>query len=399
MSYPCPGLPAVPGGGRPARFFDPPGPVCHRFPSAGHRKERSVVCLMEDPAVTTVPRRDCRLSMRSCCSAPFTTPLSGLLNRGAMEQTIHQRLEELGPGHPCALFIVDLDDFKIVNDTLGHRAGDEAIRQSAAILASIFRVHDIIGRLGGDEFAVFLSGDGLNERVLLRKAAQICDRVQLSLGDNGTVILTASAGGWMGTVPRASRPCTSRRPGPLPGQGGGQAPLLPQVHRELPDGWGGSPPPVAAIPLNILLESMATGVALVEMGLPAPADLCQPQLLPPGGGGPRRLFPAPASVGPDPSRRPARPHPGFPGGGAPGPAGGTYPPHPVGGRGGGGCGATSAPCPSPTTGPSRCCWSPPVTYRPTRPASCSWRESNQRLRAAFDQWPSSCGKWTFPPGP
>ena len=82
--------------------------------------------------------------------------LSGLLNRAAMEHCIKKRLEEMTAEDTCALFIVDLDDFKQVNDTLGHQAGDQAIRRSAQILSGLFRASDIVGRLGGDEFAVFL---------------------------------------------------------------------------------------------------------------------------------------------------------------------------------------------------------------------------------------------------
>ncbi len=57
--------------------------------------------------------------------------LSGLLNRATAEQYIQNRLETLHPDDFCALFIVDLDNFKQVNDTLGHLAGDQAIRRSA----------------------------------------------------------------------------------------------------------------------------------------------------------------------------------------------------------------------------------------------------------------------------
>lgn len=50
--------------------------------------------------------------------------LSGLLNRATMEQHIKRRLQRMEPDETCALFIVDLDNFKSVNDTLGHQAGD-----------------------------------------------------------------------------------------------------------------------------------------------------------------------------------------------------------------------------------------------------------------------------------
>ena len=82
--------------------------------------------------------------------------LSGLLNRATMEQSIQERLRAMTSDENCALFIVDLDNFKQVNDTLGHRAGDQAIRQAGKILSRIFRASDIVGRLGGDEFAIFL---------------------------------------------------------------------------------------------------------------------------------------------------------------------------------------------------------------------------------------------------
>ena len=91
--------------------------------------------------------------------------LSGVLNRATLEQCIKKRLETVEPSDTCALFIVDLDDFKQVNDTLGHQAGDQAIRRSAQILSGLFRASDIVGRLGGDEFAIFLCGQVTEELV------------------------------------------------------------------------------------------------------------------------------------------------------------------------------------------------------------------------------------------
>ena len=60
--------------------------------------------------------------------------LSGLLNRTTAEMYSSRRLEKMEPGEHCALFIIDMDNFKQVNDTLGHQAGDQAIRQSARCL-------------------------------------------------------------------------------------------------------------------------------------------------------------------------------------------------------------------------------------------------------------------------
>ena len=74
--------------------------------------------------------------------------LSGLLNRATLEQSIREHLESMTTEETCALFIIDLDNFKQVNDTLGHRAGDQAIRQVGRILSGLFHASDIVGRLG-----------------------------------------------------------------------------------------------------------------------------------------------------------------------------------------------------------------------------------------------------------
>ena len=119
--------------------------------------------------------------------------LSGLLNRVTAEQCIKQRLARLKPDELCAMMIIDLDNFKMVNDTLGHLAGDQAVRQSAQVLSSIFQVGDIVGRLGGDEFIVFLSGN-ITEDYIRSKGTEICQRLQLTLGNAPGISLTVSVG-------------------------------------------------------------------------------------------------------------------------------------------------------------------------------------------------------------
>ena len=119
--------------------------------------------------------------------------LSGLLNRVTAEQYIRQRLQSMEENETCALFIIDLDDFKKINDTLGHMAGDRAIHRSAQILSSQFRAKDIVGRLGGDEFIVFLSGQ-ITESAAKNKGRRLCESLQVVVGINPAVGLTASIG-------------------------------------------------------------------------------------------------------------------------------------------------------------------------------------------------------------
>ncbi len=83
--------------------------------------------------------------------------LTNLYNRRRLEESLEQSLtESRRHGTRGALMLLDLDQFKHINDSLGHSAGDEVLTWIAGILRGHMRKHDIIGRLGGDEFAVLL---------------------------------------------------------------------------------------------------------------------------------------------------------------------------------------------------------------------------------------------------
>jgi diguanylate cyclase (GGDEF)-like protein len=83
--------------------------------------------------------------------------LTGLPNRALMGERLQLSLAQLSRGGSLSLLLIDLDRFKQVNDTLGHLAGDELIRDFAARLLRLVRPKDTVARLGGDEFAVVLS--------------------------------------------------------------------------------------------------------------------------------------------------------------------------------------------------------------------------------------------------
>lgn len=80
--------------------------------------------------------------------------LTGLYNKGATEMLIREYLEN--SKEPAALMMLDVDDFKTINDTYGHPFGDYVLAQTGKILTQLFRGSDITGRIGGDEFMVFM---------------------------------------------------------------------------------------------------------------------------------------------------------------------------------------------------------------------------------------------------
>jgi diguanylate cyclase (GGDEF)-like protein len=105
-------------------------------------------------------------------------PLTGLKNRRRFEEDLRTELARSRRENTRgALLMLDLDDFKQVNDTLGHPAGDRAIAEIADVLRARMRVTDVVARLGGDEFAVVLPRCDLDEAEEIADA--IADAIRL----------------------------------------------------------------------------------------------------------------------------------------------------------------------------------------------------------------------------
>ncbi|MCD7826185.1 MAG: diguanylate cyclase [Clostridiaceae bacterium] len=105
--------------------------------------------------------------------------LTGILNKKTLEGKMVDALQHMDGNYHYIFFMVDLDNFKNVNDNLGHIMGDKAIVDTAQKLSEIFPNNAFIGRLGGDEFAVCVAYDAFDEESLHdyigRKSEKICE--------------------------------------------------------------------------------------------------------------------------------------------------------------------------------------------------------------------------------
>lgn len=102
--------------------------------------------------------------------------LTGIYNKKTMEKRVREALAERKDDEHQIFFMIDIDNFKKINDTLGHIYGDKVIDDTAARLKEIFKVNAAIGRLGGDEFAVctsFEAFDADNLRRYIQEKAEI----------------------------------------------------------------------------------------------------------------------------------------------------------------------------------------------------------------------------------
>lgn len=104
--------------------------------------------------------------------------LTGLPNRAAWNEELARALARAQlTGAPMAVMFLDLDDFKQINDTHGHAAGDHVLREFAAALLDTLRAEDVVARLAGDEFVVLLDRVADIDKDPLKIAAKILDRV------------------------------------------------------------------------------------------------------------------------------------------------------------------------------------------------------------------------------
>lgn len=147
--------------------------VCLTVTMVRDRKQRPVCFLVQVVNLTEQKWMEAQLRHHA-----FYDELTGLANRALFVNRVEQaviRLER-NASTQCAVLFLDLDRFKVINDSLGHAIGDQLLSALAGRLESCIRRCDTLGRLGGDEFAILIEEiDGLEDAVM------VCDRIHQTL--------------------------------------------------------------------------------------------------------------------------------------------------------------------------------------------------------------------------
>src|SRR5262249_30451019 len=169
-----------------------------------------------------------------------TDSLTGLFNHSVFYERLLQSLQESSRTHmPLAVLMLDIDDFKHVNDVHGHAVGDELLRFLAEALRAIVRPQDVICRLGGEEFAVVMDGCGGED------AVRVAERVQTRLAEvdfPGIGRMTVSVGLALGPEhamnPRELAACAEAAMMTAKAQGKNQVVLYDEDETSRPDAPG-----------------------------------------------------------------------------------------------------------------------------------------------------------------
>ena len=122
-----------------------------------------------------------------------TDSLSGILNKFSCEDSIGEYLSKKPVGEACAMLIMDIDDFKTINDKLGHQVGDKVIEEAGRVLSGVFRATDIVGRIGGDEFMILVKNVS-DEDIIQSKCTQIRETIKKRVAEKLMIDVSCSIG-------------------------------------------------------------------------------------------------------------------------------------------------------------------------------------------------------------
>ncbi|MFV1966726.1 MAG: GGDEF domain-containing protein [Pirellulaceae bacterium] len=161
------------------------------LPTAATDREVKLSCLLLAQIVRLRrERRESHHIRRALRHLALSDPLTGLPNRRAWDDELSRRIANLAHGGALLLAVMDLDQFKQINDEQGHLTGDEVLRGTARALTAGVRDDDFVARLGGDEFGLLITDCELSQ------SQTIVDRVRESIrtAARSAETVTSSAG-------------------------------------------------------------------------------------------------------------------------------------------------------------------------------------------------------------
>src|SRR3954452_22538312 len=160
-----------------------------RAPRAWSERDLHAASALADVAGTAIALRDARL-------AAAIDPLTGCLNHGAMRERLSEEIARARrQGTPLAVTIMDLDNFKRVNDVYGHPTGDVLLRHVAEALRAEYRSFDQVARSGGNDFVVILPNvRGPRADIAASRALRVLREIHVARPDGGHEGITVSCG-------------------------------------------------------------------------------------------------------------------------------------------------------------------------------------------------------------
>ena len=122
-------------------------------------------------------------------------PLTGTLNRKGLDEVMEREMARAARGStPLCLALLDIDNFKLINDRLGHETGDAALVHLAEVVRTVMRPQDLLSRYGGEEFVLVLPDTTVDQGVEAMQRLQRALTTQFFLRDSEKVLITFSAG-------------------------------------------------------------------------------------------------------------------------------------------------------------------------------------------------------------
>jgi diguanylate cyclase (GGDEF)-like protein len=150
----------------------------------------SQVQLLRDLSVLVITALESRHRAKLLSQLAMTDHLTGLPNRAQFERTLNSEIAHARRmSEPFTVLFMDLDGFKVINDTFGHHAGDEVLCEVARRIEKLVRAEDLLARFGGDEFGIFMrqSDDNTSESLANRIVDALLNPIALSTGHQVTI--------------------------------------------------------------------------------------------------------------------------------------------------------------------------------------------------------------------